>query len=268
MKEFTTRVKTCKADSPSGQKVGESRQWHQPCSQQQFSAQSSTLLTFSSEGGPGQTQKGRGKSPTGERDREERSWKERQIARIFSPALAWFLPPPFLILSFMAACWTFSQAVLLCVCGLVFFFHFSVLEVASPLLKSCLKPLVHTRGSEWEGMCRVKLNDCLFRIVNPAPLYKANSAYLLCLSKKKKATPSYCYTHTTLCSAFSHTLLDWVCLCILALLTLPPPAMSHSTLLPPWTLEERWELNTQFVWWWFYGQPSCLWSEILHTEDN
>ena len=98
----------------------------------------------------------------------------------------------------------FSSCPLVCV-WVVFFFHFSVLEVASPLLKSCLKPLVHTRGSEWEGMCRVKLNDCLFRIVNPAPLYKANSAYLLCLSKKEKPHPLIAtHTHDSLLGFLSH----------------------------------------------------------------
>lgn len=155
----------CKADSPSGQKVGESRQWHQPCSQQQFSAQSSTLLTFSSEGGPGQTQKGRGKSPTGERDREERSWKERQIARIFSPALAWFLPPPFLILSFMAACWTFSQAVLLCVCGLFFFFSLLCAGSCFPPPQVLLETAgaherFRVRGNVQSEIKRLSVQDC------------------------------------------------------------------------------------------------------------
>lgn len=223
VKEFTTRVKACEADSPSGQKVGESRQWHQPCSQQQFSAKSSTLLTLFSEGGPRQINRGRGK-PQQERE-TERSWKEKHIAGISHQP--W--PDFFLLLSSFCPSWLRVELFLelsSCVCV------FSVLEVASPpqvLLETAGR--VHTRGTEWEGMCRVKVNDCLFRIVTPAPLYKANSAYLLCLSKK--ATPSYCYTHDSLLGFLSHTLLDWVCLCIQALLTLPPPAMFHPTLPPP-----------------------------------
>lgn len=192
VKQFPTRVKACEADSPSGQKVGESRQWHQPCSQQQFSAKSSTLLTFSSEGSPRQIKRGRGKS---QQEREtERSWKEKHIAGISHQP--W--PDFFLLLSSFCPSWLRVELFLKlssCVCVLC--------------AGSCL-PLSSLAWNRWKSAHerdRVRGNvqsesKRLFRIVTPAPLYKANSAYLLCLSKK--ATPSYCYTNDSLLGFLLH----------------------------------------------------------------
>ena len=176
-------------------------------------------------------------SPQQERETERRGAEKKDRLQGFSHQ-PW--PDFFLLLSSFCPSWLRVELFLKlssCVCvGCFFFFHFSVLEVASPLLKSCLKPLVHTRGSEWEGMCRVKLNDCLFRIVNPAPLYKANSAYLLCLSKKEKPHPLIA-THTRLFARLSLTLCwtgcvyaFWLCSLFLPLLCLTPPSSLHE----PW----------------------------------
>lgn len=68
----------------------------------------------------------------------------------------------------------------------------------------------HSRETEWVEMCswivcepsRVKVNDCLFRIVTPAPLCLVNSAYLF--SPYKKATPSYCSTQAHYSERLSH----------------------------------------------------------------
>lgn len=221
VKQFPTRVKACEADSPSGQKVGESRQWHQPCSQQQFSAKSSTLLTFSSEGSPRQIKRGRGKS---QQEREGAEKKNTSQGFLTSLGLISSSSFPHFVLHGCVLNF-FSSCRLVCV--------FSVLEVASPSQVSLeTAGRVHTRGTEWEGMCRVKVNDCSGLWLLPL---STRQTQLISSAWVKKPHPLIA-TRTTLCSAFSYTLLDWVCLCIQALLTLPPPAMFH----PPSSLHKPW----------------------------
>lgn len=62
--------------------------------------------------------------------------------------------------------------------------------------------------------------------------------------KKKKATPSYCSTRAH-CSACLSTVLDWVCLCILTLLTLPPHSSPYMKL---WRSKTMHLEETQLQW--------------------
>lgn len=131
----------------------------------------------------------------GRSHQNRKKWRRKALdCEDYSPVFTWFLPPPLLTLSFMAVCLL-----------LLLFLHKGLPQTAGAEPK--------TRGGRVQLDClkaqkREKVNDWLFRIVTPAPLYKANLTYLFSAGQKNKATPSHCSTQTA-----SETLLDWVCLC-------------------------------------------------------
>lgn len=169
----------------------------------------------------------------------------------FSPVLAWFLPPPLLTLSFMAACSRLLWVLKTSLCWKLLPF-WVVLGPAggNPQRRHRDRHRVWLCGwtaCEWAQQGEVKVTGCL-EDCDSCLQSKLSLSALPELEKRKKEKQkghTLLLLHTGTLLSTSLTVLDWVCLCILTLLTLPPHSSPYMEL---WQEVQLKTMHLEVVW--------------------